>query len=136
MPPLIVEGQERLTLKICYWESHTKKPGGIKLKPMLLIAGGKVRFVDIDLSTFLSLKELGDRVTSQMVGVSIVHIGGIISPEIEQIRDWSRDRGLWLSEDCAHAHGSEWNGKRAGSFDIAGAYSFFATKTMTSAEGG
>jgi perosamine synthetase len=59
-----------------------------------------------------------------------------VTPELPAIQQWCEAEGLWLFEDCAHAHGSEWNGKRAGGFGIAGAYSFFATKVITSAEGG
>jgi perosamine synthetase len=103
----------------------------------VLLAGGRVKFVDIDPTTLsLSLRELESRLTPQTTGAIIVHIGGVITPEIEEIASWCRDRGLWLFEDCAHAHGSENNGRRAGSFGIAGAYSFFATKVMTSGEGG
>jgi len=103
----------------------------------VLRVGGQVRFVDVDANSFSpSLEQLKKRVTPKTVGVEIVHIGGIITPEIEKIRGWCQERGLWLFEDCAHAHGSEMNGKRAGRFGIAGGYSFFATKTMTSGEGG
>lgn len=103
----------------------------------VLLAGGRVRFVDTDPTTFsVCLNDLKNRRTSGTVGVIVVHIGGIVTPEIESIRRWCDDEGLWLFEDCAHAHGSEWNGKRAGTFGVAGGYSFFATKVMTTAEGG
>ena len=103
----------------------------------VLLAGGRVRFVDAAADTFcVSLDALKQAVTPQTVGVIIVHIGGIITPEIEAIRQWCDERGLWLFEDAAHAHGSQLNGKMAGRFGIAGAYSFFATKVMTSGEGG
>jgi len=44
--------------------------------------------------------------------------------------------GLWLVEDAAHAHGSSFGGVGAGAFGIAGSFSFYPTKVMTSAEGG
>jgi dTDP-4-amino-4,6-dideoxygalactose transaminase len=103
----------------------------------VLLAGGRVRFVDVDRRTFgASLEGLQAAVTPETAGVMLVHIGGIITPEIEAIRDWCRARGLWLFEDAAHAHGSRHRGTAAGAFGIAGAYSFFATKVMTSGEGG
>jgi dTDP-4-amino-4,6-dideoxygalactose transaminase len=43
---------------------------------------------------------------------------------------------LRLIEDAAHAHGSEWNGRRAGSFGIAGSFSFQNSKVLTAGEGG
>jgi dTDP-4-amino-4,6-dideoxygalactose transaminase len=103
----------------------------------VLLAGGQVKLVDIDPRTAApNLDILRRSVSSRTAGVIMVHIGGIISPEIEAIRDWCSSRGLWLFEDCAHAHGSELNGKRAGTFGIGGAYSFFSTKVMTCGEGG
>ena len=103
----------------------------------VILAGGKVRLVDTDPDTFsVSLETLQKRVTPQTAGVIIVHIGGIVTPEIEQIRRWCDQEGYWLFEDSAHAHGSFWNNRGAGTFGIAGSYSFFATKVMTSGEGG
>lgn len=101
------------------------------------LAGGRARFVDTDPASFsVRLDDLKARRTPDTVGVIVVHIGGIVTAEIEAIRRWCDAEGLWLFEDCAHAHGSEWEGKRAGTFGIAGAFSFFATKVMTTAEGG
>ncbi|RLC62613.1 MAG: DegT/DnrJ/EryC1/StrS family aminotransferase [Chloroflexi bacterium] len=103
----------------------------------VLLAGGKVRFTDIDAATLSpSLEQLKRRVTPKTAGVIIVHIGGIVTPEIEDIRSWCSQNGLWLLEDAAHAHGSEINGRKAGTFGLAGTFSFFATKIMTTAEGG
>jgi dTDP-4-amino-4,6-dideoxygalactose transaminase len=103
----------------------------------VLLAGGRVRFADVDATTFsLSLSTLQAAVTPATVGVIIVHIGGIITPEIDTIRRWCSERGLWLFEDAAHAHGSRMHGKMAGQFGRAAAYSFFATKVITSGEGG
>lgn len=103
----------------------------------VLFAGGKIRLVDADPTTFsVSLEELQRRATPQTVGVVIVHIGGIITPQIEAIRQWCDKRGYWLFEDAAHAHGSQLGERSAGTFGIAGSYSFFATKVMTSGEGG
>ena len=103
----------------------------------VILAGGRVRFVDTDARTFsVSLESLQAAVTPETVGVSVVHIGGIITPEIGAIRSWCERSGLWLFEDAAHAHGSRLNGVMAGRFGRAAAYSFFATKVMTSGEGG
>lgn len=103
----------------------------------VLLAGGKVRFVDIDPDTLsVSLKSLKSKVSKQTAGLIIVHIGGIISPEIKAIRKWCSENDLWLFEDCAHAHGSALGCQHAGTFGVAGGYSFFATKVITSGEGG
>jgi len=69
-------------------------------------------------------------------GIIIVHIGGAISPQIKEIQEICRQHNLFLIEDAAHAHGSTLNGKPAGTFGDAAAFSFYPTKVMTSCEGG
>ncbi len=101
------------------------------------LAGGNPIFLDTDPATMgVSLAEIQAKVTPETVGVVVVHIGGVMTPDMPQIAEWCREKGLWLVEDAAHAHGSESDGCRSGGFGIAAAYSFFATKTVTSGEGG
>jgi perosamine synthetase len=66
----------------------------------------------------------------------LVHIGGHIAFDTERIAEYCRDNGIFLLEDCAHAHGAEWNGRRPGAFGDAGVYSLYATKTVSTGEGG
>jgi perosamine synthetase len=66
----------------------------------------------------------------------LVHIGGHIAFEVERIADYCRDRGIFLIEDCAHAHGAQWSGRRPGTWGDAGVYSLYATKTISTGEGG
>jgi dTDP-4-amino-4,6-dideoxygalactose transaminase len=68
--------------------------------------------------------------------VFLVHIGGHIAFDAPAIADLCRDRGVKLLEDCAHAHGAVWNGRRPGGYGDAGIYSMYATKTITTGEGG
>jgi dTDP-4-amino-4,6-dideoxygalactose transaminase len=100
-------------------------------------AGGGVRFMDADPATFaVTLQEIKKRRTVNTVGVVVVHIAGIVSPEMPAIRDYCNENGLFLFEDAAHAHGCSVNGQMAGTFGIATSFSFYPTKVMTSAEGG
>jgi perosamine synthetase len=66
----------------------------------------------------------------------VVHIGGHIAFEIEEIAAYCRANGIFLIEDCAHAHGATWHGRRAGTWGDAGIWSFAATKTISTGEGG
>lgn len=66
----------------------------------------------------------------------VVHIGGHIAFEIEAIARYCRAEGIFLIEDCAHAHGATWHGRRAGTWGDAGLWSFAATKTISTGEGG
>jgi dTDP-4-amino-4,6-dideoxygalactose transaminase len=60
----------------------------------------------------------------------------LISPQVEALAELSRARGIALIEDAAHAHGSTLHGRFAGSFGVAGTFSFYPTKVITSGEGG
>jgi len=103
----------------------------------VLHAGGVPRFADVDARTLaLSVQSIEMALTPQAAGVVIVHIGGMITPEIVAIREFCDQRGLWLVEDAAHAHGSSHHGHSAGSFGVAGAFSFYPTKVITAGEGG
>ncbi|MEM9557190.1 MAG: DegT/DnrJ/EryC1/StrS family aminotransferase [Acidobacteriota bacterium] len=111
----------------------------------VLHEGGRVRLVDSAPSAaFPSLddyraafeKHSAGSADSKVSGVVVVHIGGLIPADIEDIAAWCEAEGLWLFEDCAHAHGSHRGDTPAGRFGVAGAYSFFATKVVTSGEGG
>jgi perosamine synthetase len=66
----------------------------------------------------------------------LVHIGGHIAFEVERIAELCRQEGIFLIEDCAHAHGADWNGRRPGTWGDAGIYSLYATKTISTGEGG
>jgi len=102
----------------------------------VLHAGGDVLFADVDDSLCLSLKNLKTVLRDDTRAIMLVHIGGAIAPQTEEIRQFCADQGLYLIEDAAHAHGSSLNGKMAGAFGIAAGFSFYPTKVMTSAEGG
>jgi perosamine synthetase len=103
----------------------------------VLHAGGRPRFADVAPDTLaLSADTVEAALSDRTAGVVLVHIGGLISPEVEAIRRLCDERGLFLVEDAAHAHGSSLDGRPAGSFGVAGAFSFYPTKVMTTGEGG
>lgn len=103
----------------------------------VVAAGGIPVLIDIDVMTGSpSAAQVEHAIGPNTCGVVMVHIGGLISPEIEAIAALCARRGVWLFEDCAHAHGSSVNGIMAGGFGIGGAYSFCSTKIVTCGEGG
>jgi perosamine synthetase len=101
-------------------------------------AGGKVEFVDCNKDDLcLSLEDLKIMIEQyKPAAVWVVHIGGHIAFQIEKIADLCKKKGIVLLEDCAHAHGASWNGKRPGTWGDAGVWSFYATKTVSTGEGG
>jgi dTDP-4-amino-4,6-dideoxygalactose transaminase len=100
-------------------------------------AGGRPVFVDMDPDSFgIRPEDVERSLTPKTAGVVVVHIGGLISPRIKELQELCRQKGIWLVEDAAHAHGSSYEGVKAGAFGIAGSFSFYPTKVMTSGEGG
>jgi len=71
-----------------------------------------------------------------LAAVWLVHIGGHIGFDTHKIAEFCKEKGIILLEDCAHAHGASWNGKKPGSWGDAGVYSFYATKSISTGEGG
>ena len=101
------------------------------------MAGGNVIFADCNKEDLcLSLEDLKRKVTENTKAVIVVHIGGHIAFEIEAIARYCEEKNIALIEDCAHVHGAWWNGKTGGHYGLAGAYSFYATKTMPLGDGG
>jgi perosamine synthetase len=102
-----------------------------------LRAGARPVFADIDALTFaLSPQTVLAALTPRTAAVLLVHIGGLITPHADELRAICADRGVALVEDAAHAHGSSYDGRPAGSFGVAAAFSFFPTKVVTCGEGG
>jgi perosamine synthetase len=103
----------------------------------VLQAGGRPVFADVDAATFaLSPSTLEASLTPDTAAVILVHIGGLISPQVDDMRALCQERGVALVEDAAHAHGSTFDGRFAGSFGVAAAFSFYPTKVVTCGEGG
>ncbi len=100
-------------------------------------AGGKVIFVDCQRENLqLNPQDLRMKIRADTKGVMLVHIGGIITPALDEIKSICHEAGLFLLEDAAHAHGATIDGRMAGTLGIAGSFSFYPTKVMTTAEGG
>ena len=101
-------------------------------------AGANVEFVDCNRDDLcMSFEDLERKVREHKPrAVFLVHIGGHLAFESDQIAELCRSEGIVLLEDCAHAHGAEWNGRRAGSWGDAGIWSFAPTKTISTGEGG
>jgi perosamine synthetase len=100
-------------------------------------AGARPVFCEINPRTHcVDAQDLAAKVTAKTRGVILVHMGGLITPDLPAIERVCRERGLALIEDCAHAHGASKSGRPAGSIGIAGAFSYYATKVLTTGEGG
>ena len=102
----------------------------------ILFQGAKPVFADVDERTFnIKPDDVLEKITDRTKAIIGVHLFG--HPfDVEAIQDICEDRNLILIEDSAQAHGAEYEGKKVGGFGIAGCFSFYATKNMTTGEGG
>ncbi len=101
-------------------------------------AGASVQFVDSRRDDLcMSFDDFERKVAQHKPKAAwLVHIGGHIAFDVEQIAALCEAEGIFLIEDCAHAHGADWDGRKPGTWGNAGVYSFYATKTVSTGEGG
>ncbi len=101
----------------------------------ILDTGASVRFADIDRSDFcLTARSLESAITTRTRAVMPVHLYGQCADMIT-IGDVAARHDLSVVEDAAQAFGATLNGRGAGAFGI-GCFSMYATKNVTSGEGG
>jgi 3-amino-5-hydroxybenzoate synthase len=93
-------------------------------------------FVDIEPETFnIDAERIREAITKKTRAIIPVHFGGPMA-NMDAIMAVSTANGVPVLEDAAHAHGSEWNGVRAGSIGVISSFSFQNGKVMTAGEGG
>ena len=99
-------------------------------------AGGHPIFADCAKDLTVDPDDVKKKITDKTKAVVTVHIGGLVSPHTYELMEICENKGIYLVEDAAHAQGSMLDNKKAGTFGVAGAFSFFSTKVMTTGEGG
>ncbi|NLZ54966.1 MAG: DegT/DnrJ/EryC1/StrS family aminotransferase [Thermoanaerobacteraceae bacterium] len=102
----------------------------------VVFVGATPVFVDIEDGTYnIDPKKIEEAITPKTKAIIPVHVGGRAC-DMDRIMEIARKYNLYVIEDSAHAHGSEWKGKRVGSIGDAGSFSFQASKNLTAGEGG
>ncbi|MBL8693835.1 MAG: DegT/DnrJ/EryC1/StrS family aminotransferase [Planctomycetes bacterium] len=102
----------------------------------LLYLGAKPVFVDADEHSWtVDVEKIEAAITPRTKAILAVHIYGHPC-DMAAIAEIARRRNLTVLEDAAEAHGATVRGRRAGSFGIAAAFSFYANKIITTGEGG
>jgi dTDP-4-amino-4,6-dideoxygalactose transaminase len=103
----------------------------------VVFAGGKPVFAEIREDTLcIDVEDVARRLTSRTAGVVVVHVAGLVCPQIDELRRLCAEHDLFLIEDCSHAHGAKAGARMAGTLGDAGCFSFYPTKVMTTGEGG
>ena len=79
--------------------------------------------------------DVAGRITGRTRAILPVHFAGRPC-DMDELVPLAERRGLTLIEDCAHAVETEYHGRKAGTFGAFGCFSFYATKNLTTGEGG
>jgi L-glutamine:2-deoxy-scyllo-inosose/3-amino-2,3-dideoxy-scyllo-inosose aminotransferase len=92
--------------------------------------------IDIDPETIcIDSKKIEDAITTNTRAIIPVHLYHRMS-DVDAIMRIAQKHNLFVIEDCAHTHGSTWDGKAAGTIGDFGSYSFQRSKLINSGEGG
>ncbi len=100
------------------------------------MCGAKPVFVDVDEESFnIDPAHLGERITGKTKAVIGVHLFG--QPfDVRPVLEICEKHNLMLVEDAAQAHGALYHGAKTGGLGHFGCFSFYATKNITTGEGG
>ena len=80
-------------------------------------------------------KEVEKAITPNTKAIIPVHLYGSFA-DMDEILRIAKKHNLYVIEDCAHKHGGEWRGKKAGSIGDIGSFSYQLSKHLTAGEGG
>jgi len=102
----------------------------------ILYEGAKPVFVDIDEKTFnIDVSKIEEKITSKTKAILAVDVFSQPA-DWEKLKEIAQKHNLFLIEDSAEALGSEYNGKKCGSFGDAAVFAFYPNKQITTGEGG
>lgn len=102
----------------------------------VIYTGATPVIVDIEEESWcIDSDEIEKAITPRTKAIIPVHIYG--QPcDMGKICGIARKNNLYVIEDCAEAHGAEWENKKVGSFGVISCFSFFGNKVITTGEGG
>jgi len=93
-------------------------------------AGGKVRWADVEDKYYcINPEEIREKITSETKALLPVHLYGHPAA-MDEILGIAREYDLKVVEDCAQAHGAEYNGKKVGTFGDIASFSFYPGKNL------
>lgn len=102
----------------------------------IVLAGGRPVLVDVDPHTFnMDVAAAAAAITPRTRAIVPVHFAGL-PVDLDPLYALAREHGLRVIEDAAHAIGTEYKGRRIGSFGDTQVFSFHPNKNMTTGEGG
>jgi perosamine synthetase len=103
---------------------------------VIAMTGAKPVFVDIDPEKYnISPRKIEKTLTKKTKAIMPVDLYGLPA-DMQPIREIADKYGLIITEDAAQAHGASYKGKPPGAFADVACWSFYASKNMTTGEGG
>jgi perosamine synthetase len=131
-------------LHLCVKSTEIKKGDEVITTPFSFVAssncviyeGGKPVFVDIDPQTLnIDAGKIEEAINKNTRAILPVHVFG--QPcEMDAIMEIAENHDLAVIEDACESVGSEYNGKKVGTFGDASVFAFYPNKQMTTGEGG
>jgi len=136
----VANGLDALTLTLRAWKELGKLqdgdevivPSNTYIASILSISENNLIpvLVEPDSATFnLTAKGIKASITEKTKVILPVHLYGLISP-MKEIMALAKEHDLLVLEDCAQSHGAMIDGKKAGSWGDAGAFSFYPGKNL------
>jgi dTDP-4-amino-4,6-dideoxygalactose transaminase len=103
---------------------------------MIVNVGARPVFVDVEPQTLnMDVTQIEEKITSRTKAILPVHFIG--QPcEMDVIQEIAEKHGMSVINDAAHAIETEYKGKKIGALGTCSAFSFYATKNITTGEGG
>lgn len=103
---------------------------------VVLHAGAKPRFVDVDLYTRnIDLNKIENSINKNTKAIIVVHFAGL-PVDMKKLMKIVNKYKIKLIEDCAHAIETKYNSQHTGTFGSFGCFSFYPNKNITTGEGG
>jgi len=134
-----------VALELCIKTLGLKEGDNVIVTPRTFLAsasccawyGIKPVFVDVDInSQNITLETIKTAITNKTKAVILVHLAGWPC-DLKEICNYCREKGIYIIEDCAQAHGAKYNDKSVGTWGDINAWSFCQDKIITTGgEGG
>jgi len=122
---------------ICHGDEVITTPiSWVATSNVILSVGAKPVFVDIDpITRNIDLNKVAAAITTKTRAIMPVYLAGL-PVDMDQLYSMAKQHKLRVIEDAAQAFGSQWKGKKIGSFGDLVSFSFQANKNLTTVEGG
>ena len=95
----------------------------------ITINGATPIFIEPDEFYNIDIEKIEEKITERTKAICVVHLYGQAT-KMDKVLELCKKYNLKLVEDCAQAHGAEFNGQRIGSFGDIGCFSFYPGKNL------